>query len=292
MFLRRQDYKIAVVGGDERQIYAAKIMAEMGYEVSVFGFDMYNGSIGLCTRGATLSDTVKKSCAVILPIPASRDGVTVNMPLSEHRLDVKDLISHTEADTLILGGMIESEDVYSVRRSIDYSLREDFKIANAYLTAESAVGIAVKERKASLSEDGVLVVGYGRIGKCLCHLLKGMGANVYASARKKGDFEWIRAFGYSSVDTSKICSVVSDCKIVFNTVPGLVIGKEILCCMPKDCLVIDLASKPGGVDFEAASECGLRTIWALGLPGKELPESAGRVVARTVLGILEDEGVI
>ncbi|MBR6106431.1 MAG: hypothetical protein IKQ39_00320 [Oscillospiraceae bacterium] len=37
-----------------------------------------------------------------------------------------------------------------------------------------------------------------------------------------------------------------------------------------------------GVDFEAASALGVQVIWALSLPGKMSPVSAGEIVARTV----------
>ncbi len=286
-----RDLKISFVGGDERQLYAGICLAEKGYDVYIFGFDKYKSSVLPCKALISIEE-LKTSDVVVLPMPVGQDGKNVFMPMSENTLKICDLQLFIKDNALILGGRTGDTQRITGRRIVDYFEREEFQIANAYLTAESAVAIAMKERKESIRDNCVLVVGYGRIGKCLCHILKGMGVNVYASARKRKDFEWIRAFGYSPVDTSKVCSVVSDCKIIFNTVPGLVIGREILYCMPGDCLIIDLASKPGGVDFEAAKEYGLKTIWALGLPGKELPESAGRAVAKTIIGILEDEGVI
>lgn len=287
-----QNIKIAVIGGDERQVFAGVCLADIGYEVSIFGFEEYGGEVGLCTKCMTAEDALNGSSVVILPMPVTQDGELLFMPLSDNAVRLCDLSEYIGKDAVLLGGRVGESSIKVGREIIDYFDREELQIANAYLTAESAVAIAMKECKGSVKEHSVLVVGFGRIGKCLCHILKGMGVDVYASARKKRDFEWIRAYGYSSVDTSKICSVVSDCRIVFNTVPGLVIGRETLHCMPEDCLIIDLASKPGGVDFSAANEYGLRTIWALGLPGKELPKSAGRAVARTVLNILEDKEVI
>ena len=38
---------------------------------------------------------------------------------------------------------------------------------------------------------------------------------------------------------------------------------EILAKVKKDALIIDLASKPGGIDFDAAKSYGLKVIWAL-----------------------------
>ncbi|MEG2989378.1 MAG: dipicolinate synthase, partial [Oscillospiraceae bacterium] len=55
-------------------------------------------------------------------------------------------------------------------------------------------------------------------------------------------------------------------------------------------LVIDLASKPGGVDFEAATRLGVHVIWALSLPGKVAPVTAGAAIRDTVYHILEELG--
>ena len=55
-----------------------------------------------------------------------------------------------------------------------------------------------------------------------------------------------------------------------------------------ECLIIDLASRPGGVDFEAAGELGLKTIWALSLPGKVAPITAGGIIRDTVLHMMAD----
>ena len=64
--------------------------------------------------------------------------------------------------------------------------------------------------------------------------------------------------------------------MIFNTVPALVLPDA-----PADALKIDLASKPGigGTDV----------LWARGLPGKFAPESAGKLIAQTVLRLLKEE---
>ena len=52
--------------------------------------------------------------------------------------------------------------------------------------------------------------------------------------------------------------------------------------------MIDLASKPGGIDFDAARELGVNTIWALSLPGKVAPISAGQIICDTIHNILTE----
>ena len=75
--------------------------------------------------------------------------------------------------------------------------------------------------------------------------------------------------------------------IIFNTVPRTVLGEEELKIIGKGTLIIDLASKPGGVDIKAADKMGMSVIWALSLPGKVAPVTSGRIIADTILGYLE-----
>ena len=43
----------------------------------------------------------------------------------------------------------------------------------------------------------------------------------------------------------------------------MILDKKRLERVRKDCIIIDLASKPGGVDFDAAKERGIKAILAL-----------------------------
>ena len=296
MNIEQENIKIAVVGGDCRQLYCARCLADKGFETALFGFDFCEDDFGFCTRCDNISDALNKAKIVVLPLPVSRDGALVTIQHSLGSVDVEGLFSKTEKDAVVLGGNV-SDKIKSIAQKhgikiIDYFEREELVVANAYLTAESAIATAMNEIDYSLHDYPVLVMGYGRIGKCLCQLLKGMGVEVYASARKNQDFEWIRAFGYSPVDTSKVSDVIGSCRLIFNTIPETVLDDNNLKLMHPESLIIDLASKPGGVDFESAKKNGIKVIWALSLPGKKMKRSAGRAVAETVMSILNDEEVI
>ena len=69
--------------------------------------------------------------------------------------------------------------------------------------------------------------------------------------------------------------------------PGI---RELLEKLPPESLIIDLASQPGGVDKKAAAELGCRLLHALSLPGKYAPETAGELVGRAVLALLQERG--
>ena len=289
-------FKIGFIGGDSRQIYCAMHLSKMGYETALFGFDKAQEDFGTSTKCVNYTDALNNARVVVLGLPATTDNVNVSMPQSSFQLTIEEVFSGISRDTLVVGGNIGNSmhliaKKYGIKL-IDYYEREELQIANACLTSQSAVSLAVNEMDVSITEKPVLVIGYGRIGKTLCYILKAMGCEVYASARKKKDIAWIRAFGYSAVDTSKVEDVISSCRVIFNTVPGCVLDCDKLKSVNHDSLIIDLASKPGGVDFEAAKQSGIKVMWALALPGKKMKKSAGRVVAETILNIFEDEGEI
>ena len=73
--------------------------------------------------------------------------------------------------------------------------------------------------------------------------------------------------------------------MIFNTVPAVILNEKCLNQIKNDALIIDLASKPGGVDFDTAGKLGLKVVWALSLPGKIAPVTSGEIIACTILNI-------
>ena len=149
--------------------------------------------------------------------------------------------------------------------------------------------IALRESERAIAGSACLVAGYGRIGRALAQLLRAMGARVTASARKPKDIAWIEASGYRAVQTSRVGSGEEPYDLVFNTIPAPVFTRTVLARLKTGCIVIDLASLPGGVDFSAAKDLGLKAVQALSLPGKTAPESAAEIIKQTVYTILEEE---
>lgn len=135
------------------------------------------------------------------------------------------------------------------------------------------------------------MLGYGKIGKILSKYLYGMGAQTYVEARKYADLAMIEGHGYEPLPLNRLKKRINEFDIIFNTVPSLILDDEVLENIRKDALIIDLASKPGGVDFEAAKQYGLKVIWALSLPGKIAPVSSGAIIKDTVMNIINELGV-
>ncbi|MCL1858857.1 MAG: dipicolinate synthase subunit DpsA [Oscillospiraceae bacterium] len=284
--------KIGVIGGDLRQLVAADELASDGYEVAVYGFDEYTGSFGMTTRCLSVEDTIRKTDFIIFPLPYSIDKIHLNTPLSQCEIHLKDIFEAIDKNQIILGGKFDStaENFASEKNLnlIDYYKREDLEILNALPTAEGAINIAMQELATTLSGSKVLVMGYGRIGKILAHKLYGLHTAVYVSARKYEDFAWIEAFGYKSVKYDDINGYLGDFDVIFNTVPYLMLNGSRLKMIKSDAVIIDLASNPGGVDFNAAKNLGKNVIWALSLPGKYAPATAGKILAKIIKITIND----
>jgi dipicolinate synthase subunit A len=155
-------------------------------------------------------------------------------------------------------------------------LQDPFYLAeNADITAHCAVKLAQSHLSVTLRRCPVLVVGWGRIGKCLAALLKSMGAAVTVAVRKPSDRAMLEALGYESLSINTLSYELLRFRVVFNTAPVMVLSKEKTQHCRPDCLLIDLASTLG---IEADD-----VIWARGLPSKDAPESSGELIARTVL---------
>jgi len=173
----------------------------------------------------------------------------------------------------------------------DFLSREDFAILNAVSTTEGALEIALREMPATLRGARALVIGYGRIGSLLCRGLASFGAAVSCAARRDAHFAWMKALGIQPLHTLRLDGALGGFDVAFNTVPHLVLPYARLKELPTGCLLIDLASAPGGIDSTAAEKLGLRCIWAQSLPGKCAPESAAMVMRDTLYRILEERGV-
>ncbi|MCL2035084.1 MAG: dipicolinate synthase [Oscillospiraceae bacterium] len=164
-------------------------------------------------------------------------------------------------------------------------------IANATPTAEGAIEIALHELPVTIFGSSCIIIGYGRIAKVLARLLIAFGAKVRVAARSHSDLAWAKINGCEAVSINELSHYLCDVDCLFNTVPVTILGEEKLSILPRRCLVIDLASKPGGVDFEIAKTLGIKTIWALSLPGKVAPYTAGEIILSTIMNILTERGI-
>ena len=290
--------KIGILGGDMRQAVLAKRLSSVGFEVAVWGTGR-NCDIGKAVRITDISSAIRSADAIVLPLPVSRDGVTLNCPLYKGDSPrLSEILELAEADTVLLGGKIDRAFTMKATKKqlsvIDYFECEELQIKNAVPTAEGAIAIALDELPITIFGCKAAVVGYGRVGKVTAKLLGVMGADVTVAARSGEQLAYAEVNGHTPLSLKKTpkspepLTALGKCDVIFNTVPYTVFTKEVLESLSPDTLIIDLAGDDGGVDRGAAQSLGIKTVWALSLPGKYAPESAGEIIAEGVLGILKE----
>lgn len=280
----------AVIGGDLRSAYLAGLLAADGYKVITSGFDSTDlpPCVTGCTnpaQAATLAD------CVILPLPVTTDGANINAPFSRMRITLDQVLNALQPGQGLVGGAVSD----SVRKEVesrgmtihDYLRREELAISNAVPTAEGAVQLAMEELPITISGARCLITGYGRVAQALARLLSAMRADVTVAARSCAALAAAQSQGCIPLELDQL-TAAGDFDVIFNTVPALLFTREVLQNIDKSTLVIDLASKPGGVDFTAAAELQIKTIWALSLPGRVAPKSAGAIIKSTILNMVKE----
>ncbi len=285
--------EFAIIGGDLRTIKLAKILAKEKNKVYTYGLEKaeelkQTENIIFCEK---LTDAVKNVQVVVGSIPFSSDGVNINMPFSDNKLSVREFMHNLNAKILIAGSI--SPEVYELANDeyieiIDIMKREELAVLNTIATAEGAIEIAIANTNKILHGSKVLVLGFGRIGKVLARKLAGLSAKVTCAARKDEDLAWIKAYGHNATNINLIGNNLGDFDIIMNTVPHMMLPKEKLEFVKNDCLLIDLASNPGGIDKKAAKEKGLQLVWALALPGKVAPTTTAEFIKDTIYNILKE----
>lgn len=282
--------KISIVGGDLRIVKLAEMLVEEGAEVFTYALenaDMQE-DVNKCN---TLEETIEKADIVLGPIPFSSNNKFINSPFSDKKIEVEQLLKMLSGKTLIAGSI--KPDVLDMAKEnnvkiIDILKREELSVLNAISTAEGTIKIAIEETPKNLHGSNILVMGFGRIGKVLSNMLKGIGAKVACEARKTSDLAWIKAYGYEPIPIANLKENLHRFDIIINTIPYIILDKDNLENVKRDALVIDVASNPGGVDREAIKEQKIKFIWALSLPGKVAPVTSAEFIKETLYNIFNE----
>ena len=276
-----------VIGGDPRQAALAELLADDGHGVHTFALE---GAEGMeCEK--TLEGVRLADC-VVLPLPAADGAGKLNAPLSDEVCDLGEILEAMRPGQLLCAGMAGPELKSQAQcRGIllrDYFAREELAVLNAIPTAEGVIQIAMEELGITLHDARALVVGFGRLGKALGPRLRALGARTWVAARSYDQRAMAEGMGLEAEGLERLQEWLCSFDLVVNTVPAPILGVEELAAMKEGVLVIDLASRPGGVDLSAAAALGVRVIWALSLPGRVAPVTSGRYIKDTVYHIMEE----
>lgn len=192
--------------------------------------------------------------------------------------EARKILPMVPVDVTVVGGNL-SGFVSGKNRVVDLLKNEHYLAANAAITADCAIKVVCPLMKSAFADSPALVIGWGRIGKCLAQKLSGLGCPVTVAVRKEKDLAALRSLGYEAVDIRKLPPLLPKFRLIFNTAPEAVLAADQL-SLCGNCIKIDLASLQGlpGDDV----------LWARKLPGKYAPESAGKLMAKTLLQYIKE----
>ena len=267
--------KISIIGGDVRNIELAKMLSNK-YFVKTYA---------LSSKNENLQNVIDQADVLITSIPLSKDKLNLYMPYSDEKISVQNLFNNVKGKTVITANISEEyENILTKNNNkvIDLLKCEDYAILNAEPTSEGAIQIAMENTKIALQNSNVLVIGYGKIGKILTKQLKAFDANVYCTARKDLDFATMSINGIKKLEYKNLAQEIEKFDIIFNTVPSIIIKKNELEKIKKDAIIIELASKPGGIDLEESKNYNVSIINAQSLPGKVAPVTAAQIIEKTL----------
>lgn len=251
-----------ILGTESRQLYLRKLLAQKGYRVTA----------------SEEWEPGEYQC-ILLPVPKTGKYLSA-------------ILSQLKEGHIVFGcnfpEKLQEQGERQGARFVDYMKAEGVASRNAIATAEGAIVEALLCGTRSIHGSNSIVFGYGRCGEILAAKLCAMESRVTVVDRKSGQRARAIAHGCEAVDFQgdRLAEALSQADFVFNTVPAPVVSRELLQKTNEEVVIIDIASRPGGVDFEYCQQRGLHAKLSLGLPGKYAPKSAAGVLLEVIENII------
>ena len=283
-----KDNTFLILGGDNRSLYLGEYLENQGFKVCYYAFnhtECYN----------SLEEAMNSSDVIILPLPFTKDRLTLNTPLFDDKVIISDIVALLSNKKMVFGGQLPKSFCEELESRdcpyCDYFLLDELAIYNAVPTAEGVVQVLIEELPITIHGMKCGILGYGRVGKVLANTLSSLGAKVTVFARKQSAFAEIYASSMEYKHFDVLSTENNDFDVVINTVPVKVLGDAQLSKLNPDCILVEVASAPFGIDFQSAKEKAFKVIKAGSLPGKVAPKTAGEIIGRSILPMIRRQNL-
>ncbi|MFC4077886.1 dipicolinate synthase subunit DpsA [Salinithrix halophila] len=285
---------VAFIGGDARQLEVIKSCTDLNAKVSLIGFDNLQSPFSGASHRELTPELFKTVDMLILPILGTDeeghiDSIFTTKTLVLTEADINALPSHAVVYAGIAKSYLKNLCATHSIRLVELLKRDDVAIYNSIPTVEGALMMAIQNTNITIHGSTTLVLGLGRVGMTLCRTLHALGARVKVGVRQPDQVARSVEMGLLPFEMVNLREEVKDVDLLFNTVPALVVTDQVLKAMPYSAVIIDLASKPGGVDFSFAKKRGIKAMLAPSLPGIVASKTAGRILAQTMTRLLAEE---
>ncbi len=270
---------VLAAGLDRRMLFAAEALSSTA--------DVYycgtGGTPELVTPVESPEQLNRSADLILLPM---MNACGSSVPTELGRLPVSLIAEAAKPGAVAAGGLLPDSLVGELTAldllPVDYFRSEELQIRNALLTAEGALSVTASQCDETLYGMTVLITGWGRVAKACARLFCAVGSKVTVAARSPAALAEAECSGCCALPIGELADSAERFKVLINTIPALILTDEIIRRTQRNCLIVDLASKPGGVDSSACAICGRSFVHALSLPGKYAPRTAGCIIAETV----------
>lgn len=282
------DKTILVIGGDQRLLFLANNLKDICKKVITYAL---NGAECLqdIERMASLKEAMEKADIIVTPVPFSKDGVHL-LTKDNTTIFLSDFSENLRENVILFGGNI-TKSVLEVANNKnvtchDFMKMEDVALDNAITTAEGAIAEAITLSTQNVNQERCLVLGYGRCAKAIAERLQGLNAIVTIAARKQEARKDALAKGYYAITLEELESTIGKEQFIFNTIPAMVLNHTLIETMHPDAVIIDIASAPGGTDFDTCEKLGIVAKLSLGIPGRYSPKTSANILLRGIVSSL------
>ncbi len=240
---------IAILGGDLRIVKLAEMLTKEDFFIKTYALEKAESlkKISKILPCSSIDEAVKEAEFIIGPIPLSSNNLQINAPFSDMQITLQELLKPLKNKIFLTGNVKKDYKDEATKQNvkiIDILEREELVVLNTIATAEGAIQIAMEQTIHTLHGSNILVLGFGRVGKAVAYMLKGIGANVFVEAGKEEDFAWMKVYGYKPILLNEIQKNLGQFDIIMNTIPTIILKEEELSKLKKECVLIDLASYP------------------------------------------------
>ncbi|MGN0519812.1 MAG: dipicolinate synthase subunit DpsA [Candidatus Fimenecus sp.] len=276
---------VLLIGGDNRTRYLDRFFTSKQYSTYCFGvyapidFTALKYALGL------------QYVSIILPLPVTKDGNSVQCPLTNSTLPFDTLLQLTAAENTIYGGLMPKNlTELCLRkgiRTVEY-YDEDVIVKNAALTAEGTLQVLSENGIDLTKQPRIAVTGFGRVAKATARALLAAGCVPTVAARNPLALADAEAMGCAALPLAALLADASSFDVLINTVPAPLFRETELARTKQTVCIVDVASAPFGVDFEAAKALSRTAVKAQSLPGIYTPRAAAEVIGEKLCKLISE----
>lgn len=283
-----------MIGGDTRYVEIIRQLSQLKTRISLVGFQqltLENGSV----QHVSLEEVDPNQFdAIILPITGISDEGKMTSYFSDRPIYVTPAFFQEVRPSCQIFSGVKTEFLHSLEKESDLHItylfeKDDVAIQNAIPTTEGLLLLTIQNTDVTLHGANVFILGFGRLGQTMARVYHHLGSKVTVVAREAANRARAREMGVEAISLEKMTPYLPKADICINTIPAQILTEERLYHFKHHVLLIDAASRPGGIDLNYAKQRGLQTMLAPSLPGLVAPKTAGLILAESIIDQLSQD---